>query len=509
MERSASWLFFFSNLYSSKPFLLLNRENAVLRRKWDAWTECVGLTQEQAMKAYIQLVIEIDPDYQPYPPMDVLDADSATVYKTGMLHKQRDHFKGWRPRKFVLENSLLSYFVEEKDSQPKKTVDISGSKVSLSGPVKGPADEDLTSFTLSHPNMLKAYVLACSAADLDSWIEVLQRASTLPPALPTPAPTPVKSTSVDGDDRGPSGSGSPRDRDTLVEPPVAAAAAAVADVVTPTPAVGTPPAVGSGSGGGGGSGRGKPKGAAVAASVARPGGTGSTSNRLPPPVNLEETLKGIPPQFSAKIEDSVERLVNLIDTPGWEQMYVEDGMVGLQKPGSILCVRGDLQMQFGMCPIFDIIMDTSRNKEINPQVASAQKNQTFSVNTATQHLKFLPVWPTSARDMVNLTHWRLLPDNRIIIISVGEKAFDEANPCDPGTVRAELLIGGYVLTPVGNGCTKVQYVVQSDLKGNIPTVVSSFVSRGQPKVILSIRAALQKAARSTVLNPLIPTFAGE
>jgi len=469
------------------------------------------------MKAYIQLVIEIDPDYQPFPPMDVLDADSATVYKTGMLHKQRDHFKGWRPRKFVLENSLLSYFVEEKDSQPKKTVDISGSKVSLSGPVKGPADEDLTSFTLSHPNMLKAYVLACSAADLDSWIEVLQRASTLLPAFPTPASTPAKfSTSVDGDS-GPSGSGSPRDRDTLVEPPVAdVAAAAAADVATTARVAVTPPVVGS-SGGGGGAGRGKPKGAAGGTSgqgkdsnnPASPSGTGSSSNRLPPPVSLEETLKGIPPQFSAKIEDAVERLVSLIDTPGWEQMYVEDGMVGLQKPGSILCVRGDLQMQFGMSPIFDIIMDTSRNKEINPQVASAHKNQTFSVNTATQHLKFLPVWPTSARDMVNLTHWRLLPDNRIIIISVGEKAFDEANPCDPGTVRAELLIGGYVLTPVGNGCTKVQYVVQSDLKGNIPTVVSSFVSRGQPKVILSIRSALQKAARSTVLNPLIPTFAGE
>jgi len=244
-------------------------------------------------------------------------------------------------------------------------------------------------------------------------------------------------------------------------------------------------------------------------SSAAAGGGGGGGGPLPPPVNQAETLQGIPPQFAPKIEAAVERLVTLMCAPGWEQMYEEDGMVAMQKPGSILCVRGDLQMPFGVGPIFDIIMDTSRNAEINPQVASSLKNLSFSPNTATQHLKFKAVWPTSARDLVNLTHWRLLPDGRVVIISFSEKAFDADNPPDAGSVRADLLIGGYVLTPQGNGSTAVCYVVQSDLKGTIPTAVATFVARGQPRIVLNIRAALDKAARSQVLNPIVPGFSGE
>ena len=102
----------------------------------------------------------------------------------------------------------------------------------------------------------------------------------------------------------------------------------------------------------------------------------------------------------------------------------------------------------------------------------------------------------------------MLPDQRIIIISFAEHAFDDANPLDNGAGRAELLIGGYVLTPVGNGSTKVKYVVQSDLKGSIPSSVSSFVARGQPRIVLNIRTTLDKASRNTVLNPLVPSFSG-
>lgn len=36
-------------------------------------------------------------------------ASSEPIYKTGILYKQRDVFKGWRPRKFILKvNQILS-----------------------------------------------------------------------------------------------------------------------------------------------------------------------------------------------------------------------------------------------------------------------------------------------------------------------------------------------------------------------------------------------------------------
>ena len=63
--------------------------------------------------------------------------------------------------------------------------------------------------------------------------------------------------------------------------------------------------------------------------------------------------------------------------------------------------------------------------------------------------------------MCNLSHWRILADKkRVVCLSFAEVADDLCPPySDDGIVRAELGIGGYVLTPTENG-TFVQYVVQ-------------------------------------------------
>jgi hypothetical protein len=39
----------------------------------------------------------------------------------------------------------------------------------------------------------------------------------------------------------------------------------------------------------------------------------------------------------------------------------------------------------------------------------------FDAHTTLDHLVFKQVWPTSARDFVNLTHWRVEEDGTVII----------------------------------------------------------------------------------------------
>ena len=53
----------------------------------------------------------------------------------------------------------------------------------------------------------------------------------------------------------------------------------------------------------------------------------------------------------------------------------------------------------------------------------------------------------------------MLPDNRVVLLSFSER-FDELCQLEDGTVRAELILGGYVLTPTTNNDTLVQYVIQ-------------------------------------------------
>jgi hypothetical protein len=68
------------------------------------------------------------------------------------------------------------------------------------------------------------------------------------------------------------------------------------------------------------------------------------------------------------------------------------------------------------------------------------------------------VWPTSARDFTNVVHWRQLTNGSIVIVSFSEK-LEDLKPIEDGTIRAELILGGYVLKSTFTG-TSVNYVVQ-------------------------------------------------
>jgi hypothetical protein len=60
--------------------------------------------------------------------------------------------------------------------------------------------------------------------------------------------------------------------------------------------------------------------------------------------------------------------------------------------------------------------------------------------------------------MVNIAHWRLLNDGRVVIVAFSEKFDDIKPPCD-GHVRAEAILGGFLFTPCAEG-TKIQYLVE-------------------------------------------------
>lgn len=100
------------------------------RLKWMAWKKKQGMSREQAMLAYIDQVDLIDEELSTggaalvdatggnaaiYSSQGLgLGASGGDLYssweggvaRTGTLYKQRDVFKGWRPRTFVLRVGL-------------------------------------------------------------------------------------------------------------------------------------------------------------------------------------------------------------------------------------------------------------------------------------------------------------------------------------------------------------------------------------------------------------------
>ena len=51
----------------------------------------------------------------------------------------------------------------------------------------------------------------------------------------------------------------------------------------------------------------------------------------------------------------------------------------------------------------------------DPQLDYGDQILEFDAHTTLDHLVFKQVWPTSARDFVNLTHWRVEGDGTVVI----------------------------------------------------------------------------------------------
>ncbi len=51
-----------------------------------------------------------------------------------------------------------------------------------------------------------------------------------------------------------------------------------------------------------------------------------------------------------------------------------------------------------------------------------------------------------------------------------------------GVVRAEAIIGGYILERIDKNTTKVTYMSYADIKGSIPTLLKNQLSKNQGEV---------------------------
>eukprot|EP01038_Epipyxis_sp_PR26KG_P004414 gene4414-6241_t len=417
--------------------------NTILRAKWEAWTHYAGMSAEAAAQAFLDIIETVQPsvddtsnvsskeklksiDVQQHSPVqpkaDTSSYAAGSIRKQGSLYKQRDVFKGWRSRHFVLQDSFLIYYVDDDDTSPRNTLDLTGCQVTDVKPTKVGTDDYYT-FVISHPKVSTTYILASeSQKESEDWVEKIMEASR-PISLPISASrtsttkkmndTPMKSVS--------------EDVETAID---------VQNIINPT-----------------------------------------------------ETLSGIPTQFRLKLEKAVSTILSLASsTNGWENLYEKSGVIAKKLSGEGICVRGDSMIPFPMMKIIDLLTDPDKTFDLDPMKKESEKLLRFSSNTSVDYLKFKPVWPTAGRDFCNVSHWRQFLDGRILLLSFSDN-FDDIKPIEDGVVRAHLHIGGYLMKPTPQG-TFVTYIVQTDLKGTIPSTVANFVSNNQPMILATIQKYL-------------------
>ena len=282
---------------------------------------CRGMTANQAMTELINLTEQIDPSFKrlkdgPQAPHKVTeDYDQVQLTKEGSLYKQRDVFKGWRPRHFILQDSLLSYYVDASDPNPKNTLDISGCTITPGSSFRED-DVDLYPFVIIPPHastsVLKKYHLSADTLQTsESWILALREAAAVvAPFVPTD-----------------------RDRDTVSRRGTV--------------------------GGGGGDDE-----THLAASV-----------EAAKPFNPSVAISNIPNRFRQRVERAVQAMLVAVGpaATGWEPMFEKEKLkaqkrTGWGDRGDVICVRGDEVLNHSLVSIFDLLVDPSKAREVNPQV---------------------------------------------------------------------------------------------------------------------------------------------
>jgi len=376
---------------------------------------------------------------------------SDTILKEGILYKQRDHFKGWRSRYFTLDNIFLHYYLSKNDDTPRKSIQICKGVIVRAIEPKTVNGQLYYPFVISHPRTSTHYKLSTvSRSDCESWIRALTDVANSSKSTVTE----IYSSEEDGRRNGSCDGSTESLLDDSSE-----------DEEEPS---------------------------------------SPTS-----PVSKKKTLRNIPDGLSVKIETAVSTLLegSSEDDDGWQPMFEKPGrVVATRKSGAgTICVRGVAVLPYTIPEIYSVLSE--RRKELDPQLNTYTRLKWFSRHTGVEYLRFKPVWPTAARDFCNLTHWRLLRDGTFITLG-----FSEPFPICPeekGVVRAQLIIGGYVMKPVAGG-THVTILVQSDLRGTLPASVQSLAAQSQPLVLLTLRKVLDKIhdgkSRSDISQPVIPSY---
>lgn len=176
------------------------------------------------------------------------------------------------------------------------------------------------------------------------------------------------------------------------------------------------------------------------------------------------------------------------ETEGWEDLGVKDAVHSYRKPtaSGLYYIKGVGDLAFPGLSIYRLIQDLSYKKHWDPMFLTGRVVHAYSPDKRVLYEQFSAPWPVTNRDFLYATYASLSPD---LIVSVGFSV--EANMQQvKGMVRGDMAIGGFVFRTLGNGLTRVTYLLLIDPKGSVPQMVVNSTQKKQAQNVGNIRAFL-------------------
>lgn len=227
----------------------------------------------------------------------------------------------------------------------------------------------------------------------------------------------------------------------------------------------------------------------------------------PPPAPLFVPPPPPPAPYAlAVLEAKIAELKRLsFGDDGWRSTGTTSGIACYAPTDGSSGCKGVGYIPFPRKAISFVLSDNEFKRRTDAQFHSGRQLQsTPEGQTTVSYWRFYGKVGVSGRDFVNLSHWRFEPDGTLIHVA-WSVPHPDAPPVE-GVVRANALIGGWIMTPrlppsatagaprdptvqSEPGCDTV-YCMRSDLAGNIP----AFITRQ----VLAQQAALVATTRDTM-----------
>ena len=111
-------------------------------------------------------------------------------------------------------------------------------------------------------------------------------------------------------------------------------------------------------------------------------------------------------------------------------------------------------------------------------------------------------WPTENRDFV--AHLKVTQDPRTKVVTVDGPAVPGMVPAKKGIVRINHSSGKWVITPLRNNRSVVEYTLHVDPGGNVPAwLVNMLATNGPMQIFEKLKLQLQKPAYKNAAVPFI------
>ena len=213
---------------------------------------------------------------------------------------------------------------------------------------------------------------------------------------------------------------------------------------------------------------------------------------------LVEQLPKEKQEWILKLKSKISDIINITtETEGWKEVNEKgDYIVHTKKTDSgVNWVRGYGPIDFSAEKVLEFMKSEGATSKYDDQYKEGRTVETIGLgkNVRVGYSRYKGATLVSDRDFVMILADFKDADGRIL--TIGTSIDHPDVPPVKKVVRADLLIGGWVLIPDQadpENKWNAYYISQSDLKGSIPKMITNSVSKGQGLLPKKINEVMKK-----------------